>query len=155
MHEEVDRLGHADYAIVFAAVATALCMGALPGFGAPAFWCAMIALAIAPLPGAIMALLPRAVRPETLATGFGIFYSVYYAVVALVQPLAGLVRDRVGTAASPLLFAAVVMGLTAVAHLVFIALRADMGGSGRPPSPPTPPGGREVRPPASDPEPVG
>ena len=142
----VDRLGHADYAIVFAAVATALCMGALPGFGAPAFWCVMIALAIAPLPGAIMALLPRAVRAETLATGFGIFYSVYYAVVALVQPLAGLVRDRVGTPASPVVFAAVVMGLTAVAHLVFVAMH--MGGSGRPPSPPTPPGGREVRPPA-------
>lgn len=134
----VDRLGHGDYAIVFGAVATALCMGALPGFGAPTFWCVMVALAIAPLPGAIMALLPRAVRPETLATGFGIFYSVYYAVVALAQPLAGLVRDRVGTAASPVLFAAVVMGLTAVAHLVFIAM--------------APPSGREVRPPASGPE---
>ena len=135
----VDRLGHADYAIVFGAVATALCMGALPGFGAPAFWCVMVALAIAPLPGAITALLPRTVRPETLATGFGIFYSVYYAVVALAQPVAGLVRDRMGTAASPVMFAAVVMGLTAVAHLVFIAMRATpiyMGGSGRPPKPP-------------------
>jgi MFS family permease len=120
----VDRLGHADYAIVFGAVATALCMGALPGFGAPTFWCVMVALAIAPLPGAIMALLPRAVRPETLATGFGIFYSVYYVVVALAQPLAGLVRDRISTAGSPVLFAAVVMGLTAVAHLVFVAMRA-------------------------------
>lgn len=120
----VDRVGHADYVIVFGAVATALCIGALPGFGAPAFWCVMIALAIAPLPGAIMALLPRTVRPETLATGFGIFYSVYYAVVALAQPLAGLVRDRMGTAASPVVFAAVVMGVTAVAHLVFIAVRA-------------------------------
>jgi len=120
----VDRVGHADYAIVFGAVATALCIGALPGFGAPAFWCVMVALAIAPLPGAIMALLPRSVRPETLATAFGIFYSVYYAVVALVQPLAGLVRDRMGTAASPIVLAAVVMGVTAVAHLVFIAMRA-------------------------------
>ena len=133
----VDRLGHADYAIVFGAVATALCIGALPGFGAPAFWCAMVAIAIAPLPGAIMALLPRTVRPETLATGFGIFYSVYYAVVALVQPLAGLVRDRVGTAASPVVFAAVVMGLTAVAHLVFIAMRASStwGAPGAPQAP--------------------
>jgi cyanate permease len=121
----VDRLGHGDYAIVFGAVATALCMGALPGFGAPTFWCVMVALAIAPLPGAIMALLPRAVRPETLATALGIFYSVYYAVVALAQPLAGFVRDKVGTSASPVMFAAVVMGITAVAHLVFIALRAN------------------------------
>ena len=120
----VDRLGHGDYAIVFGAVATALCMGALPGFGVPTFWCVMVALAIAPLPGAIMALLPRAVRSETLATGYGIFYSVYYAVVALAQPLAGLVRDRFGTAESPVMFAAVVMGLTAVAHLVFVTMRA-------------------------------
>jgi MFS family permease len=120
----VDRLGHADYTIVFGAVATALCIGALPGFGAPVFWCAMVALAIAPSPGAIMALLPRTVRPESLATAFGVFYSVYYAVVALAQPLAGLVRDRFGDPASPVVFAAVLMGLTAVAHLVFVTMRA-------------------------------
>jgi MFS family permease len=95
----VDRVGHADYAIVFGAVATALCIGALPGFGAPMFWFVMIAIAMSMPPGAIMALLPRAVRPEVLATAFGIFYSVYYAVVALAQPLAGFVRDRVGDAA--------------------------------------------------------
>jgi MFS family permease len=121
----VDRLGQGDYAIVFGAVATALCIGALPGFGAPAFWCLMVALAIAMPPGAIMALLPKAVRPEILATAFGIFYSVYYVVVALVQPLAGLVRDRANDASGPVVFAAVVMGLTAVAHLVFIAMRAS------------------------------
>jgi MFS family permease len=102
----VDRLGHADYIVVFGSVATALCIGALPGFGAPAFWCVMVALAIAPSPGAIMALLPRTVRPETLGTAFGIFYSVYYAVVALAQPMAGFVRDRVGDAASPIVFIA-------------------------------------------------
>jgi MFS family permease len=121
----VDRLGHADYIIVFGAVATALCIGALPSFRAPVFWCVMVAVAISTSPGAIMALLPRTVRPESLATAFGIFYSVYYAVVALAQPLAGFVRDRVGDADSPVVFAAVLMGVTAVAHLVFIAMRAD------------------------------
>jgi cyanate permease len=119
----VDRLGHADYVIVFGAVATALCIGALPGFGAPAFWCVMIALALAMPPGAIMALLPRTVRPETLATAFGVFYSVYYAVVALAQPAAGFVRDRAGTADSPVVFAALLMGVTAVAHLTFVVIR--------------------------------
>jgi len=120
----VDRVGHADYVIVFGAVATALCIGALPGFGAPTFWCVMIALAGATAPGAIMALLPRAVRPEALGTAFGIFYTVYYAVVAIAQPLAGLVRDRGGDAAGPIVFAALLMGGTAVAHLFFIAMRA-------------------------------
>ena len=120
----VDRVGQGDYAIVFGAVATALCIGALPGFGAPLFWCVMIALAMSMPPGAIMALLPKAVRPEILGTAFGIFYSVYYAVVALAQPLAGYVRDRVGDAASPIVFGALLMGATAVTHLVFIAMRA-------------------------------
>jgi cyanate permease len=120
----VDRVGHADYVIVFGAVATALCIGALQGFGAPAFWCVMVALAISPSPGAIMALLPRTVRPESLATAFGIFYSVYYAVVALAQPMAGIVRDLSGSAAGPIVFAAVLMGVTAVAHLMFVAMRA-------------------------------
>jgi MFS family permease len=120
----VDRLGHADYIVVFGSVATALCIGALPGFGAPAFWCVMVALAIAPSPGAIMALLPRTIPAATLGTAFGIFYSVYYAVVALAQPVAGVVRDRFGDASSPIVFAAVLMGMTAVAHLFFVAMRA-------------------------------
>ena len=120
----VDRLGHADYIIVFGAVATALCIGAIPGFGAPAFWCVMIALTIAPLPGAIVALLPKTIRAERLGIAFGIFYSVYYAVVALAQPIAGFVRDRGGDPGAPVLFAAVLMGVTAVAHLVFVAMRA-------------------------------
>ena len=120
----VDRVGHADYVIVFGAVATALCIGAVPGFGAPLFWCVMVALAISTAPGAIMALLPHAVPPDRLTIAFGIFYSVYYAVVALAQPVAGLVRDRLGDAGAPVLFAAVLMSVTAVAHLVFIAMRA-------------------------------
>ena len=103
----------------------AVAVGALPGFGAPTFWCVMIALAMSMPPGAIMALLPRAVRPEILGTSFGIFYSVYYAVVALAQPLAGFVRDRAGDAASPIIFAALLMGATAITHLVFIAMRAS------------------------------
>jgi MFS family permease len=141
----VDRMGQGDYAIVFGAVATALCIGALPGFGAPAFWCVLIALAIAMPPGAIMALLPRAVRPEILATAFGIFYSVYYAVVALVQPLAGLVRDRAADASAPIVFAGAVMGLTAVAHLVFIAMRAVPRRGASPPFRPSSQPPRESR----------
>ncbi len=135
----VDRLGQGDYAIVFGGVATALCIGALPGFGAPAFWCVMIALTMSMPPGAIMALLPRAVRPEVLATAFGIFYSVYYAVVALAQPIAGFVRDRMGDAASPIIFAALLMGATAVTHLVFIAVRAETRKGAAPPVRPSSP----------------
>jgi hypothetical protein len=61
-----------------------------------------------------MALLPRALPPERLATGFGVFYTVFYVMMALTQPAAGLVRDVAGDPAGPIVFAALVMATTVV-----------------------------------------
>ena len=66
-----------------------------------------------------MALLPRALPPEHLATGFGVFYTVFYAMMAVTQPAAGLIRDLVGDARAPVVFAAGVMAATAVAFAIF------------------------------------
>jgi hypothetical protein len=66
-----------------------------------------------------MALLPRALPREHLATGFGVFYTVFYAMMAVTQPAAGLVRDLVGDAAAPVVFAAAVMAATTVAFVIF------------------------------------
>lgn len=65
-------------------------------------------------PGAIMALLPHAVRAETLATAFGVYYTMFYLVMALAQPAAGALRDLTGSAAAPVVFAGALMATTIV-----------------------------------------
>ena len=63
-------------------------------------------------PGPIMALLPGVLRPEHLATGLGMFYTIFYLGMAVAQPLAGLTRDISGDAAMPIFFAAALMTTT-------------------------------------------
>ena len=74
---------------------------------------------IGPPPGPVMALLPRALPPERLTTGFSVFYTVFYLMMALTQPVAGLVRDRAGDPAAPIVFAAAVMAATVLGLAVF------------------------------------
>ena len=62
-------------------------------------------------PSIMMALLPRAVPAEHLATALGVFYSLFYLGMAVSQTLAGLLRDLTGDPAVPLLFAATLMVL--------------------------------------------
>ena len=59
-----------------------------------------------------MSLLPRALPPERVTTTFGVFYTVFYVMMALTQPAAGFVRDRAGDPAAPIVFAAAVMAAT-------------------------------------------
>src|SRR5438445_669698 len=76
-------------------------------------------------PGAVMALLPKTVAPERLATAFGVYYTVFYVVMALTQLAAGVVRDVVGSPAAPIVFAALVMGATVFGLALFrLAARA-------------------------------
>jgi hypothetical protein len=66
-----------------------------------------------------MALLPRALPPAQLTTGFAVFYTLFYAMMALTQPAAGFVRDRFGDPAAPIVFAAIVMASTAIGLGIF------------------------------------
>ena len=66
-----------------------------------------------------MALLPRAMPPDRLATGFGVFYTVFYVMMALTQPAAGLVRDVAGDPRAPIFFAALVMASTVIGLAIF------------------------------------
>ena len=79
----------------------------------------LVGLAIGPPPGPLMALLPRALPPERLTTGLGVFYTLFYVMMALTQPAAGLVRDRFGTPTAPIAFAACVMAATVIGLAIF------------------------------------
>ena len=121
-----DRLGRPDAVMlggfVLTGIATAcLATGALPmmlAFG-------VIAFAVGQPAGPIMALPASALRLHNRATGMGIYFTWYYAIMAVFPALAGLARDITQNSATPLLFAAVMMAF-AVAGLVGFRLAVRM-----------------------------
>jgi predicted MFS family arabinose efflux permease len=77
---------------------------------------------VAGLPvGAMMVLPSEVVRPQNRATGMGVFYTWYYAGMALLTPAAGIVRDASGAPGAPLLFAGA-LEFAALAVLVLLRL---------------------------------
>ena len=66
-----------------------------------------------------MALPAEALRPENRSAGMGVFYTCYYAAMAGLVPVAGLLRDAQDSASAPLVFGAVMMLLSAVSLLGF------------------------------------
>ena len=80
---------------------------------------ALIVLGMGVPPGLIMALPAQALRPETRAGGMGVYYTWYYAAMAILPTGAGLARDYSGSAAAPMAFAAVMMLLCVAALILF------------------------------------
>ncbi len=76
---------------------------------------------------AIMTLPGQVLSPRGRATGFGLFYIVYYAGMASAPPLAGWLQDRSGDPRAALWFAAVLVLLAAAALAPFRALQWRLG----------------------------
>jgi MFS family permease len=114
-----DRLGRPTLLIVSGSLVAAATMLLIPVLGHAALAFGLVGLAIGAPPGGLMALLPKALPAERLTTGFGVFYTVFYVMMALTQPAAGLVRDVAGDPAAPVVVAAVVMAATVVGLAVF------------------------------------
>ena len=80
----------------------------------------MLLGAAAGLPAGAMMVLPSEVlRPAVRAAGMGVFFTWYYAGVALLTPVAGLLRDASEAPGAPLLFAAT-LELLAIAVLALL-----------------------------------
>jgi len=114
-----DRLGRPTLVIVVGSLVAAGATMLLPIWSHAILAFAVVGLAVGPPPGPLMALLPRAVPAERVTSAFGIFYTVFYVMMALTQPVAGFVRDRAGDPAAPIVFAAVVMAVTVFGLAVF------------------------------------
>ena len=77
--------------------------------------------AVAGLPaGAIMVLPGEVLRPPNRAAGMGVFFTWYYAGMALLIPVGGILRDVSGALGAPLRFAG---GLEFAAMAVLALLR--------------------------------
>jgi len=70
--------------------------------------------------GAIMVLPGEVLRPQNRSAGMGVFFTWYYAGMALLTPVAGILRDATGEPSAPLVFAAV---LEVAAIIVLVVLR--------------------------------
>ncbi len=121
-----DRLQRPSLLIVTGSLAAAATMLLIPVVAHAGLVFCLVGLAIGAPPGGLMALLPKALPPDRLATGFGVFYTVFYVMMALTQPAAGLVRDVAGDPAAPIVFAALVMAATVVGLAVFRRLERRM-----------------------------
>jgi MFS family permease len=114
-----DRLKRPRLLVVAGCVATAITIACAARAPWPALWLVASGILLGLPPGIMMALLPRAVRPEHLATAFGVFYALFYLGMALSQTVAGALRDLTGDASMPLLFASGLMLVTIAAVSVF------------------------------------
>ena len=114
-----DRLGRPGLLIGAGALSVALAMLAFPYFDSPALWCVLVGVLAGASPGALMALLPKALPQSALAPGFGVYYTVFYLSMAAMPGVAGGLRDRYASPAAPLFFAAALMAAVVLALVAF------------------------------------
>lgn len=119
-----DRVNRPQLLIVTGCLVAAASMVAIASAPMPALWMVVTGILLGLPPSIMMALLPRAVPAQHLATAFGVFYSLFYLGMAVSQTLAGWLRDLTGDPAVPLLFAAALMVLTVPAVGLFWRLEA-------------------------------
>ena len=114
-----DRLKRPRLLMMVGCIATAVTIACAARAPWPAFWLVASGILLGLPPGIMMSLLPRAVRPEHLATALGVFYALFYLGMAVSQTVAGALRDLTGDASTPLLFASVLMMCTIAAIFMF------------------------------------
>lgn len=126
-----DRVNRPKRLIVGGCLVAAVSMIGIACAPMPAVWMVVTGILLGLPPSIMMALLPRAVPAEHLATALGVFYSLFYLGMAVSQTLAGLLRDLTGDPAMPVLFAAALMAFSVPAVALFwrIEARPERGGS--------------------------
>lgn len=106
-----ERFRRPNLFLVGGLVLAGLASAALPFAEQPIYVFAIVAIVIGPPAGLIMALPAQALRAPSRAAGMGVYFTWYYAGMALLPGLAGLTRDLTGSPAAPALFAAAMMAL--------------------------------------------
>jgi MFS family permease len=114
-----DRFGRRDTILMICmsgAVAALVLLG-IPGTGLVASLLFGL-LGMAPA-GVIMALAGQAVRPERRALGMGVFFTLYYAIMAAAPPLSGAIFDSTGSPQGPLVFGMILFASVVPCAIIF------------------------------------
>ncbi len=118
----VERSGRPQAAIVLFSTLAALVMLLLAHLPYPAMLCALLGIMIGPPAGPIMALPSLVLSAEQRALGLGVFYTMYYAVMAGGPLLAGYCRDAWGSAAAAVVYGGLMFAIVLPLFLLFKGL---------------------------------
>ena len=125
----VQRYGRVDLIVYASLAGMVLTLIGLLTSTAPLPWIIALGLIVG-LPAGIFVALPgQVLRAESRSTGMGIFYTVYYAGMAIVPPVAGAISDRSASSAAPIWFAAACFAACAAAHALLRSLQRSTAGS--------------------------
>jgi len=113
-----ERIGFTNGMIVIFSIVTAGALFLLPYLPIPLALSILVGLGIGPPAGAIVALPAQALSPANRGVGLGIFYSWYYAAMAVGPAIAGIGRDLTSSPAVPVLIG----GAMFVATTLFVSL---------------------------------
>lgn len=116
----IDRIGNATVVMLASFVAFGFSVMLVPTAPSPALMAFVGVVGGFPV-GAMMVLPSEVLHPQNRAAGMGVFYTWYYAGMALLTPTAGILRDASGLPGAPLLFAGAVV-FAAFAVLVLFRL---------------------------------
>ena len=118
-----DRTGWNNTFIIGGVILNALFI-VLLSVGFPVLGCVLLyGLTFGAWPGAIMALPSQFLSPQGRSTGFGVFYTVFYGIMAILPPVAGWLKDFTGGATASILFGGTLVALTLVALAGFRILQ--------------------------------
>jgi MFS family permease len=110
----LDRARRRDAVMAVSLLGSAAACGAFALGGPAAFWSVLLGLLIAPVAG-VVALAGEALSPGSRNTGFGLFYTLFYAGMSLAPVAAGYLVDRRGGVAA--LWLATILWLAALPAL--------------------------------------
>lgn len=82
--------------------------------------------------GVIMAMAGQALRPQVRAFGMGIFFTIYFAIMMAVPPVAGAILDKTGLVQGPMFLAMALFALVVPLSLAFRYVRSRPAPSPQP-----------------------
>ena len=107
-----ERLGRQNLIMFTCLSAIGVATLLLPYWAYPLVLLVSLGLLYGPPPGIIVALPVEVLHPENRAPGMGIFYTIYYAGMAILVAVTGFIRDQTQDPATPLLFSGALIFIT-------------------------------------------
>lgn len=108
-----------------AALSTLVC-AALPSFEPAGLWIVCFGVVFAPVVIGTMALPGEVLRPESRATGFGLFFTTNYVGFAILPAVAGALVDLTGSTSTPIWFCGLIFATVVPLILWFRWLQQPM-----------------------------
>jgi len=118
-----ERLRRPNVIMVSCFLGSGLAICLLPYWSSPLALFIALGLLFGPPAGLIMALPTEVLRPENRAAGMGIYWTCYYAGMAVLTALAGLSRDLTNNPAAPLWFGGILLFIAIIILGLFRAFQ--------------------------------